>query len=159
MIHGHILSNSWFDPPPPPPPPPEGKRTLASLTERLKKVEDECKQKEEERVTLELEMTEVQESLKKALSGGVTLGLTIEPKSGSSTPQVPPLPPSPPPMTCPVHGQRSPLHATRVILADAFDLDPHSDTLSSREGMLRLRVGRTHLEFNSLAMTTPHTYK
>uniref|UniRef100_A0A8C5BG14 Actin filament associated protein 1 n=1 Tax=Gadus morhua TaxID=8049 RepID=A0A8C5BG14_GADMO len=66
-----------------------GKRTLASLTERLKKVEDECKQKEEERVTLELEMTEVQESLKKALSGGVTLGLTIEPKSGSSTPQSP----------------------------------------------------------------------
>ncbi|CAL8376518.1 unnamed protein product [Boreogadus saida] len=66
-----------------------GKRTLASLTERLKKVEDECKQKEEERVTLELEMTEVQESLKKALSGGVTLGLTIEPKSASSTPQSP----------------------------------------------------------------------
>ncbi|CAL8326667.1 unnamed protein product [Lota lota] len=66
-----------------------GKRSHASLTERLKKVEDECKQKEEERVTLELEMTEVQESLKKALSGGVTLGLTIEPKAGSSTPQSP----------------------------------------------------------------------
>uniref|UniRef100_A0A1A8G9V4 Actin filament-associated protein 1 n=1 Tax=Nothobranchius korthausae TaxID=1143690 RepID=A0A1A8G9V4_9TELE len=62
-----------------------GKRSQASLSERLKKVEDECKQKEEERVTLELELTEVKESLKMALSGGVTLGLTIEPKAGSSS--------------------------------------------------------------------------
>ena len=61
-----------------------------SLVERLKKVEDECKLKEDERVSLELEMTEVKESLKKALNGGVTLGLTIEPKSGTSSPQVRP---------------------------------------------------------------------
>lgn len=67
---------------------PSGKRSLVSLSERLKKVEDECKQKEEERVNLELELTEVKESLKKALSGGVTLGLTIEPKPGSSGLQV-----------------------------------------------------------------------
>ncbi|XP_062859680.1 actin filament-associated protein 1 [Trichomycterus rosablanca] len=66
-----------------------GKRTQASLTERLKKVEEECKLKEEERVNLELELTEVKESLKKALSGGVTLGLTIEPKTSSSSPQSP----------------------------------------------------------------------
>lgn len=66
-----------------------GKRNLASLTERLKKVEDECKLKEDERVNLELELTEVKESLKKALSGGVTLGLTIEPKTNSSSPQSP----------------------------------------------------------------------
>lgn len=65
-----------------------GKRSQASLTERLKKVEDECKLKEDERVSLELELTEVKESLKKALNGGVTLGLTIEPKMGSSSPQV-----------------------------------------------------------------------
>uniref|UniRef100_A0A672NE88 Actin filament-associated protein 1 n=1 Tax=Sinocyclocheilus grahami TaxID=75366 RepID=A0A672NE88_SINGR len=68
-----------------------GKRSQASLTERLKKVEDECKLKEEERVNLELELTEVKESLKKALNGGVTLGLTIEPKMGSSSPQSPVL--------------------------------------------------------------------
>ncbi|XP_052427304.1 actin filament-associated protein 1 isoform X3 [Carassius gibelio] len=68
-----------------------GKRSQASLTERLKKVEDECKSKEEERVNLELELTEVKESLKKALNGGVTLGLTIEPKTGSSSPQSPVL--------------------------------------------------------------------
>ncbi|XP_059386870.1 actin filament-associated protein 1-like isoform X4 [Carassius carassius] len=68
-----------------------GKRSQASLTERLKKVEDECKLKEEERVNLELELTEVKESLKKALNGGVTLGLTIEPKTGISSPQSPVL--------------------------------------------------------------------
>lgn len=51
-------------------------------------MEEDCRQKEEERVNLELEMTEVKESLKKALSGGVTLGLTIEPKAGSSGLQV-----------------------------------------------------------------------
>lgn len=65
-----------------------GKRSHISLSERLKKLEEECKLKEEERVNLELELTEVKESLKKALSGGVTLGLTIEPKAGSSGLQV-----------------------------------------------------------------------
>lgn len=54
----------------------------------MKKVEDQCKLKEEERVNLELELTEVKESLKKALSGGVTLGLTIEPKAAAFGPQV-----------------------------------------------------------------------
>ncbi|XP_035531087.1 actin filament-associated protein 1 isoform X1 [Morone saxatilis] len=69
--------------------PPLGKRSHASLSERLKKVEENCRQKEEERVNLELELTEVKESLKKALNGGVTLGLTIEPKAGSSGLQSP----------------------------------------------------------------------
>ncbi|XP_068455739.1 actin filament-associated protein 1 isoform X2 [Clinocottus analis] len=66
-----------------------GKRSLAALAERLKKVEEDCRQREEERVTLELELTEVKESLKKALSGGVTLGLTIEPKAGAPGVQSP----------------------------------------------------------------------
>ncbi|XP_029696173.1 actin filament-associated protein 1 isoform X1 [Takifugu rubripes] len=66
-----------------------GKRSHALLAERLKKTEEECKQKEEECVNLELELTEVKENLKKALSGGVTLGLTIQPKSGSSGLQSP----------------------------------------------------------------------
>ncbi|MED6253080.1 Actin filament-associated protein 1, partial [Ataeniobius toweri] len=64
-----------------------GKRLQASLLEHLKKVEDKCKLKEDERVNLELEVTEVKESLKKALSGGVTLGLAIELKAASSGPQ------------------------------------------------------------------------
>ncbi|KAL6118937.1 afap1 [Pungitius sinensis] len=66
-----------------------GKRSHTSLLERLNKVEEDCRQKEQERVNMELEMTEVKESLKKALSGGVTLGLTIEPKAGSSGIQSP----------------------------------------------------------------------
>lgn len=65
-----------------------GRKTQAALEEKLKRLEEECKQREAERVSLELELTEVKESLKKALAGGVTLGLAIEPKSGTSSPQV-----------------------------------------------------------------------
>lgn len=65
-----------------------GRKTLIVLEDKLKKLEEECKLKESERVTLELELTEVKENLKKALAGGITLGLAIEPKSGSSTAQV-----------------------------------------------------------------------
>lgn len=58
------------------------------LEEKLKALEEECKQQEAERVALELELTEVKESLRKALAGGITLGLAIEPRSGTSSPQV-----------------------------------------------------------------------
>ncbi|XP_039607360.1 actin filament-associated protein 1 isoform X5 [Polypterus senegalus] len=66
-----------------------GRKSQAILEEKLKRLEDECKKKEQERVNLELELTEVKDSLKKALNGGITLGLTIEPKSGTSSPQSP----------------------------------------------------------------------
>lgn len=65
-----------------------GRKTQVILEDKLKKLEEECKAKEAERVNLELELTEVKESLKKALAGGITLGLAIEPKSGTSSPQV-----------------------------------------------------------------------
>ncbi|XP_033010032.1 actin filament-associated protein 1 isoform X2 [Lacerta agilis] len=68
-----------------------GRKTLIILEDKLKKLEEECKLKESERVTLELELTEVKEKLKKALAGGITLGLAIEPKSGTSTAQSPVL--------------------------------------------------------------------
>ncbi|XP_060110031.1 actin filament-associated protein 1 isoform X3 [Heteronotia binoei] len=68
-----------------------GKKTLIILEDKLKKLEEECKLKESERVTLELELTEVKENLKKALAGGITLGLAIEPKSGTSSAQSPVL--------------------------------------------------------------------
>ncbi|XP_061443517.1 actin filament-associated protein 1 isoform X3 [Rhineura floridana] len=68
-----------------------GRKTLIILEDKLKKLEEECKLKESERVTLELELTEVKENLKKALAGGITLGLAIEPKSGTSTAQSPVL--------------------------------------------------------------------
>uniref|UniRef100_W5MVU0 Actin filament-associated protein 1 n=1 Tax=Lepisosteus oculatus TaxID=7918 RepID=W5MVU0_LEPOC len=67
----------------------KGKKSQAVLEDKLKRVDEECKKKEEERVNLELELTEVKESLKKAMNGGITLGLTIEPKSGTSNPQSP----------------------------------------------------------------------
>lgn len=69
-----------------------GRKPQAVLEGKLKRLEEECKQKEAERVNLELELTEVKESLKKALAGGVTLGLAIEPRSGTSSPQVKSLP-------------------------------------------------------------------
>ncbi|KAM4854641.1 actin filament-associated protein 1 isoform 1-T1 [Thomomys bottae] len=66
-----------------------GRKTQAALEDKLRRLEEECKQREAERVSLELELTDVQESLKKALAGGVTLGLAIEPRSGTSSPQSP----------------------------------------------------------------------
>ncbi|XP_010640081.1 actin filament-associated protein 1 isoform X1 [Fukomys damarensis] len=66
-----------------------GRKTQVVLEEKLRKLEEECKRREAERVSLELELTEVTESLKRALAGGVTLGLAIEPKSGTSSPQSP----------------------------------------------------------------------
>lgn len=65
-----------------------GRKTQLVLEEKLKTLEEECRQKESERVNLELELTEVKESLRKALAGGITLGLAIEPRSGTSSPQV-----------------------------------------------------------------------
>ncbi|XP_063313808.1 actin filament-associated protein 1 isoform X3 [Pelobates fuscus] len=68
-----------------------GRKSQVLLEDKMKKLEDECKVKETERVNLELELTEVKESLKKAMAGGITLGLAIEPKSGTSRPQSPVL--------------------------------------------------------------------
>ncbi|KAM4809312.1 actin filament-associated protein 1 isoform 3-T3 [Rhinophrynus dorsalis] len=68
-----------------------GRKSQVLLEEKMKRLEDECKQKESERVNLELELTEVKESLKKAMAGGITLGLAIEPKTETSRPQSPVL--------------------------------------------------------------------
>ncbi|XP_040191312.1 actin filament-associated protein 1 isoform X2 [Rana temporaria] len=68
-----------------------GRKSQVLLEEKMRKLENECKLKEGERVNLELELTEVKESLKKAMSGGVTLGLAIEPKNETSRPQSPSL--------------------------------------------------------------------
>ncbi|XP_063154751.1 actin filament-associated protein 1 isoform X2 [Candoia aspera] len=68
-----------------------GRKSLIILEDKLKRLEEECKLKESERVSLELELTEVKENLKKALAGGITLGLAIEPKSRSLAAQSPVL--------------------------------------------------------------------
>ncbi|CAM9467576.1 unnamed protein product [Lampetra planeri] len=59
---------------------------LGRLEERLHKLEDECRMREQERVELELKITEVKESLKKAQAGGPSLGITIDPKVVGSPP-------------------------------------------------------------------------
>ncbi|XP_061409037.1 actin filament-associated protein 1-like isoform X1 [Lethenteron reissneri] len=63
-----------------------GKQRLGRLEERLHKLEDECRMREQERVELELKITEVKESLKKAQAGGPSLGITIDPKVVGSPP-------------------------------------------------------------------------
>nr|XP_020499277.1 actin filament-associated protein 1 isoform X2 [Labrus bergylta] len=114
-----------------------GKRSLASLSERLKKVEEDCRLKEEERVNLELEVTEVKESLKKALSGGVTLGLTIEPKTGSSGLQSPA-------MTRRTQGS-SPFSSCDTSDTESCSLPVNSASLLRRQGAQKPSTVRGHV--------------
>ncbi|XP_041117027.1 actin filament-associated protein 1-like 2 [Polyodon spathula] len=51
---------------------------LAALESMLRDIEEGCKQKERQRVDLELNLMEVKESLKKAESGPVTLGTAVD---------------------------------------------------------------------------------
>ncbi|KAK1166697.1 actin filament-associated protein 1-like 2 isoform X1 [Acipenser oxyrinchus oxyrinchus] len=51
---------------------------LAALEHMLREMEEDCKQKEKQRVDLELNLMEVKESLKKAESGPVTLGTAVD---------------------------------------------------------------------------------
>ncbi|XP_041124530.1 actin filament-associated protein 1-like 2 isoform X1 [Polyodon spathula] len=51
---------------------------LAALERMLRDMEEDCKQKERQRVDLELNLMEVKESLKKAESGPVTLGTAVD---------------------------------------------------------------------------------
>lgn len=64
-------------------------RRPAGLEEQWRRLEEECRQREAERVSLELELTGVRESLRQALAGGITLGLAIEPRPGACSPQSP----------------------------------------------------------------------
>ncbi|EOB05097.1 Actin filament-associated protein 1-like 2, partial [Anas platyrhynchos] len=52
--------------------------TDKSLEQKLKEIEEECKKKESRRVDVELNLVEVKENLKKAESGPVTLGTTVD---------------------------------------------------------------------------------
>lgn len=51
----------------------------SSLSKRVSELEGACRVKEAERVDLELQLTQVQENLKKSLAGGV-LGASVEAK-------------------------------------------------------------------------------
>lgn len=54
------------------------KQVLCTQEERLRQIEEECKSKENSRVDLELKLVSVKENLKKAESGPVTLGTTVD---------------------------------------------------------------------------------
>ncbi|XP_024611701.1 actin filament-associated protein 1-like 2 isoform X4 [Neophocaena asiaeorientalis asiaeorientalis] len=72
------------------------KGAAASLEEKLKEIDEECRVEERRRVDLELSIVEVKDSLKKAEAGPVTLGTTVDtthlenvsprPKAAPSTP-------------------------------------------------------------------------
>lgn len=54
------------------------KNKLSTMEQKLKEIEDECKRKEDQRVDLELRLVEAKENLRKAESGPVTLGTTVD---------------------------------------------------------------------------------
>ncbi|XP_046928685.1 actin filament-associated protein 1-like 2 isoform X12 [Lynx rufus] len=68
------------------------KGVLASLEQKLKEIDEECRVEESRRVDLELNIVEVKDNLKKAEAGPVTLGTTVDtthlenPKAATPTP-------------------------------------------------------------------------
>ncbi|XP_032559203.1 actin filament-associated protein 1-like 1 isoform X1 [Chiroxiphia lanceolata] len=54
---------------------------LQELEQRVAALEEQCRQKEERRVDLELKLTEVKEQLKQSLAGGPALGLAVTTKA------------------------------------------------------------------------------
>nr|XP_058154320.1 actin filament-associated protein 1-like 2 isoform X5 [Dasypus novemcinctus] len=54
------------------------KGVLASLEQKLKEIDEECRLEESRRVDLELSIVEVKDNLKKAEAGPVTLGTTVD---------------------------------------------------------------------------------
>ncbi|NP_001338004.1 actin filament-associated protein 1-like 2 isoform 15 [Homo sapiens] len=54
------------------------KEVLASLEQKLKEIDEECRGEESRRVDLELSIMEVKDNLKKAEAGPVTLGTTVD---------------------------------------------------------------------------------
>lgn len=54
---------------------------LQDLEQQVAVLEEQCRQKEERRVDLELKLTEVKERLKQSLAGGPALGLAVTSKA------------------------------------------------------------------------------
>ncbi|XP_068113502.1 actin filament-associated protein 1-like 2 isoform X2 [Hyperolius riggenbachi] len=79
------------------------KSVLVSLEERLKSKEEECKQRENQRVDLELKIVEVKENLRKAELGPVTLGTTVDPVLVDSSSNVKSYSPSHIPDSSPIN--------------------------------------------------------
>lgn len=54
------------------------KGVMASLEQKLREIDEECRVEESRRVDLELSIMEVKDNLKKAEAGPVTLGTTVD---------------------------------------------------------------------------------
>nr|KAF6454575.1 actin filament associated protein 1 like 2 [Rousettus aegyptiacus] len=77
------------------------KGVLASMEQKLKEIDEECKIEESRRVDLELNIVEVKGNLKKAEAGPVTLGTAVDtthlesvgprPKAAAPTPDCTPV--------------------------------------------------------------------
>uniref|UniRef100_A0A8D0KZA4 Actin filament-associated protein 1-like 1 n=1 Tax=Strix occidentalis caurina TaxID=311401 RepID=A0A8D0KZA4_STROC len=59
---------------------------LQDLEQRVAVLEEQCREKEERRVDLELKLTEVKEQLKQSLAGGPALGLAVTSKEATNKP-------------------------------------------------------------------------
>lgn len=69
------------------------KGILVSLEQKLREVDEECREEERRRVDLELSIVDVKDNLKKAEAGPVTLGTTVDTIHLESTsPRVSPCP-------------------------------------------------------------------
>ena len=69
------------------------KGAAASLEQKLREVDEECRVEERRRVDLELSIVEVKDSLRKAEAGPVTLGTTVDTTHLESvSPRVSPVP-------------------------------------------------------------------
>ncbi|KAM4636448.1 actin filament-associated protein 1-like 2 isoform 2-T2 [Discoglossus pictus] len=79
------------------------KTLLSSLEEKLKIKDEECKEKENRRVDLELSIMEVKENLRKAESGPVTLGTAVDTAHLDITSSVKNISPTHGPETSPVN--------------------------------------------------------
>ncbi|XP_038651435.1 actin filament-associated protein 1-like 1 isoform X4 [Scyliorhinus canicula] len=62
----------------------KGKKSQIALEEKIRVLEEKCKDKETERVELELKLTQVKENLKKAIARGAEISLSIDSRSDSS---------------------------------------------------------------------------
>ncbi|GCB60459.1 hypothetical protein scyTo_0012745 [Scyliorhinus torazame] len=65
-----------------------GKKSQIALEEKIRVLEEKCKDKETERVELELKLTQVKENLKKVIARGAEISLSIDSRSDSSGLQV-----------------------------------------------------------------------
>ncbi|XP_008828445.1 actin filament-associated protein 1-like 2 isoform X2 [Nannospalax galili] len=134
------------------------KGVLASLEQKLKEVDEECRIEESKRVDLELNIMEVKDNLKKAEAGPVTLGTTVDtthldnmsPRPKAATPT--PTPDCTPvnsasvlknrPLSVMVTGKGTVLQKAKVDTEDNFLLGVYTCVWYHRNGRRKEQVRR-----------------